>query len=136
MTTPSGPVATSFASERLSAPLPSSSPRHGTRTRVAFITGAARGIGLAIACRLAKDGLDIAINDVNPETLAEALIRVNEAGGNREVGQFKAISVLGDVSNEEDVERMVGEVVQGLGYLDVMVRIRISGNHLENTEMI
>ncbi|KAI9056936.1 NAD-P-binding protein [Trametes sanguinea] len=85
-------------------------------TRVALVTGAAQGIGEAIALRLADDGLDVALVDLPTkhsqlETVAQAI---------RTKGQ-RAIVVDADVSQEADVEGMVTKAVEQLGGLDVMV---------------
>jgi meso-butanediol dehydrogenase/(S,S)-butanediol dehydrogenase/diacetyl reductase len=84
--------------------------------RVALVTGAGRGIGRAIALRLADDGLDVAVNDIaaNRSGLDEvvALIR---AKGRRSAG------LIADVSSEGEVGDMVQGVVNELGALNVMV---------------
>ncbi|OCH91275.1 short chain oxidoreductase [Obba rivulosa] len=84
--------------------------------RVALVTGAAQGLGLAIALRLADDGLDIAVNDLGSSI--EALHRVVsdiKAKGRR------AIAVPADVTSEDDVKNMIDRVAKELGTLDVMV---------------
>ena len=83
--------------------------------RVALITGAAQGIGKAIALRLAKEGFDIAINDIRAksgqlESVAETIM-----GLGRRVDVVPA-----DVSVEKDVQGMIGETVEKLGSLDVV----------------
>lgn len=85
-------------------------------TRVALVTGACRGIGRGIALRLADDGLDVAVNDV--ETHRDELERVAEEI--RERGRRSA-AVTADVSVAHEVEEMVGQVAGELGSLDVMV---------------
>ena len=83
---------------------------------VAHITGAARGIGKAIALRLAQDGHDIAVSDLSSmEKELEATRQEIEAKG------VKAIAVTGNVSDPEDVKRIVTETADQLGSLDVMV---------------
>jgi meso-butanediol dehydrogenase / (S,S)-butanediol dehydrogenase / diacetyl reductase len=82
--------------------------------RTAVVTGAGRGIGRAIALRLAQDGLNVVINDVNLDT-AESV--VNEI---RELGR-ESFAVKADVSNRREVFEMVNQVVERFGQLDVMV---------------
>jgi meso-butanediol dehydrogenase/(S,S)-butanediol dehydrogenase/diacetyl reductase len=83
---------------------------------VAHITGAARGIGKAIALRLAQDGHNIAVSDLpSMEKELEATRQEIEAKG------VKAIAVTGNVSDPQDVKRIVAETADQLGSLDVMV---------------
>jgi len=85
-------------------------------TRVAIITGAAQGIGYAIALRLAADGLDIAINDLPSKTSEiDRVVEEIKSKGRR------AIAVPADCTSEEAVEAMVDKVVLELGGVDVMV---------------
>lgn len=87
-----------------------------SETRVALITGAGRGIGRAIAERLAEDGLDIIIADVpNAQDNINDVVAAVEARGRRAVG------VTGDVSDPEDVARIVAEGTAALGNLSVFI---------------
>ena len=84
------------------------------RTKVALVTGAARGIGRAIALRLAHDGLDVAVNDRSSSPELDGLVREIESKGRR------SVAVPADVSLEPDVEKTIQKVVQDLGSLDVV----------------
>ena len=82
--------------------------------KVALVTGAAQGIGRGIALRLAKDGADIAIIDLNTDKMAEVAAEIEELG--RKATTFKA-----DVSNRADVYAAVEHAEKTLGGLDIMV---------------
>jgi NAD(P)-dependent dehydrogenase (short-subunit alcohol dehydrogenase family) len=84
-------------------------------TRVALITGGAQGIGLAIALRLASDGLDIAVNDIPSKAgLLDKVVNEIQKTGRR------AIAIPGDVAKDEEVRNMVDITVAELGRLDVV----------------
>lgn len=84
-----------------------------TTTRIAIVTGAARGIGRSIALRLADDGLDVAVNDIaQQKDSLDGVVREIEAKGR------KAVAVIADVSKEEDVKAMVEKTVEVLGGVD------------------
>jgi 3-oxoacyl-[acyl-carrier protein] reductase len=84
--------------------------------RVALVTGARRGLGLAIARRLARGGADIAINDIaaGREEGEAAVAEIAALGG-------RAIFAAGDVANSEDVEAVVKATIEQLGGLDILV---------------
>ncbi|KAJ6531596.1 hypothetical protein DFH09DRAFT_1182880 [Mycena vulgaris] len=84
--------------------------------RVALVTGAAQGIGRAIALRLAADGLDVAVDDL-PAHKALLDTLVQEIA---DVGR-KAVALTSDVTKEEEVRAMVESTVSALGRLDVMI---------------
>ncbi|KAF8068062.1 NAD(P)-binding protein [Lyophyllum atratum] len=85
---------------------------------IALVTGASRGIGRAIALRLASDGFDVAMNDLPSARDGLNALRQEILGLGK--GR-KACIAVGDVSVRGDVERMVSTVVEDLGQLDVMV---------------
>ena len=91
----------------------------GYSPRVAIITGSARGLGFAIAQRLADDGIDIVINDLPSE-----IEQINEAVEVIKKKGRKAIGVPGDVTKEEDVKALVEKAVEALGSVDVVSIVR------------
>ena len=84
-------------------------------SRVAFITGATRGIGKQIAITLAKSGCDIA---VNYRTENDDLKNIKQE---IESNNVKFFAVQGDVSNYEDCERCVKEIIAEFGQIDILV---------------
>jgi len=83
---------------------------------VAVVTGAAQGIGLSIALRLADDGYDVALNDIASKIsqIEEVILQIQAKGR-------RALALPGDVAEEADVQAMINRVVGKLGGIDVMV---------------
>src|SRR5688572_4222924 len=87
------------------------------RPRVAIITGASRGIGLAIAQRLASDGFAVVINYASARAEAEAEAEVERL---RRAGRT-ALGVRADVSDRAAMRLLFGEAENRLGQVDVLV---------------
>ena len=83
-------------------------------SRNVIVTGAARGIGRAIALRLARDGLNVAVNDVktNSTELDQTCQMIEDIGR-------KSLAVIADVSKDKEVETMVKKTASQFGSLDV-----------------
>ena len=86
-----------------------------SNAKIALITGSAQGLGRSIALRLARDGFDIALNDVSSKS--DQLRAV--ADEIKEVGR-RTLLVPADVIVDGEVRGMVQDVVNELGGLDVV----------------
>ena len=84
--------------------------------KVAFITGGTRGIGKEIALELSNNGFDIAVNYI-----AETEENMDNLRNELKENGAKSLFVKGDVSNFEDCEKMVEEVIKEFGRIDVLV---------------
>ena len=84
-------------------------------SKVALVTGSSRGIGAAIARRLASDGFAVVVNYAGKAEPADALVQEIREGGGR------AIALAADVSRPEDVKRLFDATEQELGGVDVLV---------------
>jgi 3-oxoacyl-[acyl-carrier protein] reductase len=85
-----------------------------TEQRVAIVTGAARGIGAAIATRLCSDGYAVAVLDLRESDTEAVVSSITAAGG-------RAIGIGADVSNSDDVMRAVAHTAADLGAPTILV---------------
>lgn len=82
--------------------------------KVAVVTGGAKGIGFGIVSRLAEAGASVVIADLIKEDADQAASEITAKG-------WKAKGLVVDVSSEEDVKKMVEEVVSACGSVDILV---------------
>lgn len=94
--------------------------------KVALVTGAAGGIGEAIAMNFARKGALVAISDIDEENGKQVVEKIQQEGG-------KAIFVKADVSDPEAVEKMVKDTVEAFGRLDYAVNNAGIGGAQANT---
>src|SRR5947209_4431669 len=89
---------------------------------VAIVTGASRGIGKAIARALAHAGASVVL-------AARAAARPEQLAGEIEAAGGTALSVRTDISNPNDVKRMVARTLDAFGRLDIAVNNAAGGGH-------
>jgi glucose 1-dehydrogenase len=94
----------------------------GVRGKNVLVTGGSSGIGQAIAVRFAEHGANVAINYLRqPEEAAETEDQVQACVAKVQQEGVRDVLVGADVSQEEEVVRMVAEAIDGLGGIDVLV---------------
>jgi glucose 1-dehydrogenase len=90
-------------------------PAKSLKGKVALVTGAATGIGKAIAMEMARRGASVVINYIGkPDPAQDAVNSIKRENGT-------ALAIEADVSNSEQVSRMIAQTVSQLGHIDVLV---------------
>jgi 3-oxoacyl-[acyl-carrier protein] reductase len=82
--------------------------------KVALVTGAAQGIGKAVALLLARNGADIVVSDINLEKAEETAKEVQILGR-------KALAIKVDVAKSDDVDKMVQAILAQFGHIDILI---------------
>jgi len=82
--------------------------------KVALVTGSGRGIGRAIALKLASEGARVVVNDLDQAPAAEVLAAIGEAGG-------EAIACVGNITAPDFADRFVKTAIDAYGGLDIIV---------------
>jgi len=89
-------------------------PKYDLEGQVAIVTGAGRGIGRAIALRLAHEGVKVVVADVDEATARQVAAEIEATGG-------QSLSLKIDVTRKTDADRMVQETIARFGRLDILV---------------
>ena len=84
------------------------------KDKVAVVTGAASGMGKAIAILYAKEGAKVVVSDINEEAANGTVEEIKSGGGD-------AIAILANVANEEDIQNLIDTAVKTYGTLDILV---------------
>ena len=109
-------------SQATAMPAPRTKGLRGLEGKNVLVTGGSSGIGQAIAVRFAEYGANVAINYLRqPEEATGTEEQVHACVRNVQRTGVRDVLVGGDVSNEDDVVRMVGEAAEALGGIDVLV---------------
>ena len=82
--------------------------------KVAYITGSGRGIGRAVALKLASDGARVVVNDLDQEPADEVVAEIKAMGG-------EAITVAGSVTDDDFAERFINTGIDSFGGVDIIV---------------
>ncbi|HAA92901.1 MAG TPA: short-chain dehydrogenase [Rhodospirillaceae bacterium] len=97
--------------------------------KVAIVTGSARNIGRRTALELADAGAAVVINAVTAKELCEEVAHEVEAAGG------KAIPVLADITNQDDVDQMVAATKDAFGGIDILVNNAANRGHNKIVDM-
>jgi len=82
--------------------------------KVAFITGAASGIGLEVAKKFAKEGAKVVISDLNEAAAQKAVNLLMEKG-------YDALAIGCDVTKEEQIEQSINDTIETFGKIDILI---------------
>lgn len=86
----------------------------GLKDKVAFVMAGSKGLGKAVALELAKEGVNVAIMSRNSENLKKAQEEIKSITGK------EVLTIVGDVTRKEDIERAVRETVERFGTIHIL----------------
>lgn len=81
--------------------------------KVALVTGASRGIGRATALALGKEGASVVVNYVSSADAAAEVVN--------EIGSDRSVAIKADMSNIDDIKRLIQQIVERFGKIDIIV---------------
>ena len=84
------------------------------KDQVAIITGSSRGIGKGIALRLAREGMRVVLNGLDPGRVAETLTEMSAIG-------IEALGIPADVGTSDGVKKLIGNTLEAHGRVDLLV---------------
>ncbi|MBU4200833.1 MAG: SDR family oxidoreductase [Verrucomicrobia bacterium] len=82
--------------------------------RTAFVTGAAQGMGKAIALHMAREGANVAVNDLDLKPIRRVATAISQCG-------VRSLAVDGNVTDPVNVDRMVRRILNAFGRIDILV---------------
>jgi NAD(P)-dependent dehydrogenase (short-subunit alcohol dehydrogenase family) len=91
------------------------------KDKTALVTGAGSGIGRAIALRLAEEGGDLAVCDINEQSVSETARMIQDM-------DRKALALVCDVGKEKEIDRMVEHVLKTFDKIDILVNCAGTGD--------
>ncbi len=108
-------IAQAAAKPKAAAPAAAAAPARRLEGKIALVTGSSRGIGRAIAERMARDGATVVINYAKSAEAAESAVQeIRAAGG-------KAVAIKADISNVTEVRALYAAIKQQFGHVDIVV---------------
>ena len=85
--------------------------------KVALVTGSSSGIGALIALAFSKSGADVVVTGLNVNDVKQVAKQCREVS----INNTKVLEVTADLTNEEDVKRLINETIKTFGKLDILV---------------
>lgn len=94
--------------------------------KTVLVTGSSRGLGAAIVRTLSQQGYNVIINYFQNKVLAEQLVS--------EIGEHQAIAIQADVTNRNDVEKLIAQATEYFGHIDAVVNNALVGFKFDPTQ--